>query len=309
MRKSLHKKKKTFNTVKVFVIPTTAIVLLLIFIFLIKGVLGNNNLTTKIESIDITNLWNSGDYDRIIELTEIQLDKDPLDPIALIYCGFSYFYKGVSQISNEKKIPYINKSIFLLRKALILDDVPMRSRIHYILGKAYLHKDYYYSDLAVFYLKKSIDEDFINDDSYEYIGQAYSLLGDYENSLVNYLKAVENNPTDLLYLKISEDYIENRMYDKGEMYLKLMIENTKDEMLKKKGLFKLANLYCDLKNYSRAEPVLKELVEYEQGNENYHFLLGEVFFFTGNKAEARSEWFKTTRINPKHVGALLRLYG
>ena len=310
MRKSIRIKNRNKKNSIVLVIPTTAIILLIALIALIKGAAGiNRNLTSKIDSVDISVLWELKDYDRIIELTEIQLENKPLDPVALVYCGFSYFYKGVYQISNEKKIPLINRSIFLLRKALIQDKIPMKSRINYILGKAYLHKNYYYSDLAVYYLNNSIKDGFINPDSYEYLGQAYSLLEDYNNSLKYYLIALENNKTDLLYLKISEDYIRNRMYDEGEKYLKLMIDTTRDELLKKKGLFKLANLYYDVKNYSQAEIVLLKLTELEKGNENYHFLLGEVYFFVGNKTKARSQWFKTTRINPKHLGALRRLYG
>ncbi|MDA3811433.1 MAG: tetratricopeptide repeat protein [Spirochaetaceae bacterium] len=280
------------------------------FFAVYKGATGlNQNLTTKIDSVDISVIWEKGDYNKIIDITEQKLENKPLDSVALIYCGFSYFYKGISQVSNEKTIPLLNRSIFLLRKALTQDDVPMRSRINYILGKAYLHKNYYYSDLAVFHLKKSIDDGFINEDSYEYIGQAYSLLGDFDNSIKYYLKALEKNATDMLYLKISEDYIKNRMYDDSEKYLKLMIESTRDEMLKKKGLFQLANLYYDMKNYSRAEVVLLELIELEKGNEDFHFLLGEVYFFLNDIPKARSEWFKTTRINPKHIGALTRLYG
>lgn len=310
MRTSNRKSKRNSKTTKNLVIPAGSLILLFAIIALLRGATGlNQNLTTKIDSVDISVIWESGDYDRIIELTEKKLEEKPLDTMALIYCGFSYFYKGISQVSNEKTIPLLDRSIYLLRKALIAENVPMESRIHYILGKAYLHKNYYYSELAVYHLKLSIDEGYINDDSYEYIGQAYSLLGDYNESLRFYLKALENNSTDMLYLKISEDYISNEMYNESEKYLKLMIETTRDELLKKKGLFQLANLYYDMKNYSRAEVVLLELTELDKGNENYHFLLGEVYFFLDNIPEARNEWFKTTRINPKHVGALRRLYG
>jgi tetratricopeptide (TPR) repeat protein len=310
MRTFNRKSKRKSKTKKRLVIPLGTIVLLIALIAVLSGVSKiNQNLTTKIDSVDISVIWESGDYDRIIELTEQKLEDQPMDTMALIYCGFSYFYKGISQISNEKTIPLLNRSIFLLRKALIHENLPMKSRIHYVLGKAYLHKNYYYSDLAVYHLKKSIEEGYINDDSYEYLGQAYSLLGDYDMSLLYYLKALEINATDMLYLKISEDYIQNRMYDESEKYLKLMIDTTRDELLRKKGLFQLANLYYDMKNYSRAEVVLLELIDLEQGNEVYHFLLGEVYFFLDDIPKARSEWFKTTRINPKHVGALRRLYG
>lgn len=293
-----------------FVVPSGVIILLIASIVLFRGVAGlKRSLSNKIDSIDLSLIWEAGDFDRIIELTEKQLEVEPLDTVALIYCGFSYFYKGVSQVSNERSIPLMNRSIFLLRKVLIHDNIPMESRLHYILGKAYLHKDYYYSDLAVKHLSQSIDEGFINPDSYEYLGQAYSLLGDFDNSINFYLKALDINATDMLYLKISEDYIKNKMYNESEKYLVLMIDATRDEVLKKKGLFQLANLYYDMKNYSAAETVLMELINLEIDNENYHFLLGEVYFFLDDMTKARSEWHKTARINPKHVGALRRLYG
>ena len=283
--------------------------MLIAFIALFRGVAElRENFMTKINNADISLIWDAGDYERIIELTEGELIDSPLNVLALVYCGFSYFYKGISQVSNERAIPLFNRSIFLLRKVLVLDVVPMRSRIHYVLGKAYLHKDYYYADLAVEHLQKSISSGYVNKDSYEYIGQAYSLLGDYEKSIEYYLKALEDHTSDMLYLKIAEDYMQNRLYDHSEKYLKLMIETTRDELLKKKGLFQLANLYYDMKNYLMAEKKLLELIELEKENENYHFLLGEVYLFLGDVSKARSHWHKVTRINPKHVDALRRLY-
>ncbi|MBB6479092.1 tetratricopeptide repeat protein [Spirochaeta isovalerica] len=310
MKKTVRTKTRSSRKGIHLVIPSTAIILLALLAALIYGADRlNRNLTSNINSVDVSLLWEEKEYDRIIELTENKLDEEPLHAVSLIYCGFSYFYKGVSQVSVERSLPMIDRSIFLLKKALMLDSVPMESRIHYVLGKAYLHKNYYYADQAAMHLEKSIQDGFINDDSYEYLGQAYSLLKDYDKSIDFYMKALERNKTDRLYLRLADDFYNRGDYDDSEKYLKLMIENTRDEPLKKKGLFQLANLYYDMKNYREAEIVLKELIALESGNENYHFLLGEVYFFMDDIPNARSQWHKTTRINPKHIGALTRLYG
>lgn len=310
MKKTVRTKKRSSRKGIHLVIPSAVIILLVVLAALAFGADRlNKNLSSKIDSVDVSLLWEEKNYDRIIELTENKLNEEPLHTVSLIYCGFSYFYKGVSQVSVERSLPMIDRSIFLLKRALMLKNVPMESRINYILGKAYLHKNYYYADLAAVHLEKSINSGFVNDDSYEYLGQSYSLLKDYDRSISCYMKSLETNRTDRLYLRLADDHFNRGDYDDSEKYLKLLIENTRDEPLKKKGLFQLANLYYDMKNYREAERVLTELIALESGNENYHFLLGEVYFFMDDIPNARSQWHKTTRINPKHIGALTRLYG
>jgi hypothetical protein len=49
-------------------------------------------------------------------------------------------------------------------------------------------------------------------------------------------------------------------------------------------------------------------VSMEPGNQDYQFLLGETYHELGMDREARNAWFAVTRINPRHVGALRRLY-
>lgn len=310
MRKTVRTKKRSSTTVASLIITSGIIIFLIALLGFYSGAKRlDRNLTAKINSIDVSRLWEDKEYDRIIELTEHKLEEDPLHSVSLVYCGFSYFYKGVSQVSVDRSLPLIDRSVFLLRKALLLKNTPMESRVHYVLGKAYLYKNRYYADQAVFHLKKSIETGFLNDDSYEYLGQAYSLLQNYENSIKCYLKAMEISETDRLYLRLADDYYNNGDYNSSEKYLKLMIEKTRDEPFKKKGLFQLANLYYDMKNYREAEKVMKELIVLESGNENYHFLLGEIYFYQNDISNARSQWYKTTRINPRHIGALKRLYG
>jgi len=310
MKKTVRTSKRSTRKGIHLVIPTTALILIVGLVMLVLGADRlNKNLTTKINSVDVSLLWDEKNYDRIIELTEGKLEEEPLHTVSLIYCGFSYFYRGVSQVSMERSLPMIDRSIFLLKKALMQDHVPMVSRIHYILGKAYLHKSHYYADLAVYHLEKSIEEGFVNDDSFEYLGQAFTLLKDYNRSIECYMRALGTNNTDRLYLRLADDHFSRGDYNDSEKYLKLMIENTRDEPLEKKGLFQLANLYYDMKNYREAENVMKRLIVLESGNENYHFLLGEIYFFMDDIPNARSQWHKTTRINPRHIGALKRLYG
>ena len=129
-----------------------------------------------------------------------------------------------------------------------------------------------------------------------------------EKALSWFQKAAESHPTDRLLLTLGEEAFKLGHYDDAADYYRQSIKSTRDESLKKRGLSQLGQLYYDVGNYSMARGVLESLVSMEPGNQNYQFLLGETYHELGYEKEARNVWHAVTRINPKHVGALHRLY-
>ena len=259
-------------------------------------------------SSSISELWEDGRYAEVSALAEQRLTIHPMDRDALLFAGYSKFYLAISRLSAEKRNQDLDESIKHMRILLAMGGTPHPERIYYLLGKAYLLKGNYWSDLAIHYLQLSIDEGYLAEDTFEFIGKAYSQLGEAESALLWYRKAAEKHPTDRLLQTLGEEAFKLGKYDEAADYYWKSINATNDESLKKRGLSQLGQLYYDVGNYSMAREVFESLVSMEPDNQDYQFLLGETYHVLGMEREARSCWHAVTRINPKHVGALHRLY-
>lgn len=62
----------------------------------------NRKKTVEVEKT-LDQLWNEGSYKQLAEKCEDKILEDPLDPAALIYAGFAYFYLGIGQFTMEEK--------------------------------------------------------------------------------------------------------------------------------------------------------------------------------------------------------------
>lgn len=260
------------------------------------------------EQLSIGGLWDEGRYAEIAEIAEARLEKSPLDSGALLYSGYAHFYLAVSRLSAEERLDDLEQSILRLRLLKALEEVQRPERIDYILGKSYLLKGPYWADLAVRYLEASLAAGYQASDSFEFIGRAYSALGELETALKWYAKAAELYPTDRLFLTLGREAFQLGRYNEAESYYLRGIEETRDEALRKKGLSELGRLYYDVGNYSRARDILEELVILEPNDPETHFLIGETYLALDDEDSARRSWFRVTGIDPGHVGALRRLY-
>jgi len=259
-------------------------------------------------AVSISELWYDGQYADVVGISEEILRDNPVDRDALLLAGYSRFFLAISRLSAEERNADLHASIRHLRLLKALGGTPNPERVDYILGKSYLLKGDYWADLALRYLTASLDAGYQSDDSYEFIGKAYSALGELDSALHWYEKAAESHPTDQLLLTLGEKAFNLGRYNDAAAYYIRAIESTRDESLKKKGLSQLGRLYYDIGNYALAREALETLVEMEVGNQDYQFLLAETYHELGMDVDARRTWFIVTEINPRHVGALRRLY-
>lgn len=297
------------NRIPVYLLIAIAVVSSVIYVAVKRGT-GLFRERTEISRsvVSVTDLWEDGHYSEVVEISESRLSENPMDRDALLFAGYSRFFLAISRLSTEERNTDLDAAIRHLRLLKARGGTPHPERVDYVLGKSYLLKGTYWADQAIEYLKASMDAGYQSDDSLEFMGRAYSALGDVNNALYWYGLAAESHPTDRLMITLGEEAFKLGLYNDAAEYYQQAIDNTRDDSLKKRGLSQLGQLYYDVGNYTMARGVLESLVEMEAGNQDYQFLLGETYHELGMDREARNAWFAVTRINPRHVGALRRLY-
>jgi tetratricopeptide (TPR) repeat protein len=256
----------------------------------------------------LAELWKNRLYDELIARCDERLAEDPMDHDALAFRGFSYFYRAAAQISVESSTQDLEEAVISLRRARISDDARMGPEKDYILGKAYYLKGKYYYDLCIFYLERSLAAGFSSEDSYDYLGLAYTQLNQVEEGLDFFLQALEKNPTDLLLLTIGQSFLQLKRTREAEEYLIRAVNKTDDPEVEKKSRFLLGQLYFEKQDYFKAEGEYKRILSVEPSTADAHFYLGEIYDALGDAVKARAEWRKTLVIDPSHYGARLRYY-
>jgi tetratricopeptide (TPR) repeat protein len=252
-------------------------------------------------------LWKSERYDAVVSTADAVLKSDPLNPAALAYRGFASFYRAVSEVSPEEKIPYLDDAIVSLRRARLAGST-LTGETDYILAKAYFHKGKYYYDLSIGFMQSAVARGFIQMDSYEYLGLAYSQLGDYDKGIAYFLEALKQEPSDLLLLTIGQTYYQMKHTGEAVDYLLRALNKTEDKAIEKRARFLLGEIYLDRNEVFKAEEQYSSLVRLDPQSADAHFFLGEVYAKMNDRVKARAEWRTAFSLDQTHYGAKLRLF-
>jgi tetratricopeptide (TPR) repeat protein len=256
----------------------------------------------------LSELWKNRLYDEVISRCDKQLEADPLDPTLLAYRGFAYFYKGVSEVTLEERIPYLDEAIVSLRRARLGGAGGWSAEIDYILGKAYYHKGKYYYDLTLEYLKAALSAGYQHEDIYDYLGLAATQLDYLEEGLEYFQKALEINPTDLLLLTMGQTYFQAERYQEAEEYLLRAVNKTEDAAVEIRARFLLGQMYFERQDYFKAEDQYTQILEVDPNSSDAYYYLGEIYSNMNDPVKARAYWRKALVIDPSHYGARLRYY-
>jgi tetratricopeptide (TPR) repeat protein len=255
----------------------------------------------------LPDLFRAERYDEVIAATDAVLVGDPLNAVALSYKGFASFYKSVSQNAAEERMPYLDESIVSLRRAR-LAGTPFPGEIDYVLGKAYFNKGKYYYDLAIASIQSSLARGYVQKDSYEYIGQAYSQLGDYQKAIDAFLQAMKDDPGDLLLLTIGQTYYQMKRTSDAVDYLLRTLNKTEDKEIEERARTLLGGIYLDTGELFKAEEQFSAIAKIDPRSADAHYELGEVYAKMNDPVRARAEWRNALIIDPSHYGAKLRYY-
>ncbi|MBN2050055.1 MAG: tetratricopeptide repeat protein [Spirochaetales bacterium] len=256
----------------------------------------------------IQELWEQRQYEDINDLCESVLAEQPMYYEALVFNGFSYFYRGAAMFSLEERIPLFDNAIINLRKARMHKKKDLLAKIEYILGKAYYQKGTYYTDVAIESLERSMDLGYTGEDTYEYLALSYSDLGDFQKSAEYYQKAIEKNPSDTLFMVLAQTYYKMDDIAKAEEYLHWTLNRTTDFTIEQKSRYLLGRIYLDQGEYLKAEDQYKRILEKNGKASDAHYYLGVISEEMKDTTMARYHWRKALEIDPYHYGARLKLY-
>jgi len=255
----------------------------------------------------LPDLFRAEKYDEAIAASDAILAGDPLNALALSYKGFAAFYKSVSQDAAEERMPWLDEAVVALRRAR-LAGTPFPGETDYVLGKAYFNKGKYYYDLAISSIESSVAKGYVQRDSYEYIGQAWSQLGDYPKAIDAFLLALKDDPGDLLLLTIGQTYYQMKRTSDAVDYLLRTLNKTEDKEIEERARFLLGGIYLDGGELFKAEEQFTAIVKVDPRSADAHYDLGEVYLKMNDPVRARAEWRSALIIDPAHYGAKLRYY-
>jgi tetratricopeptide (TPR) repeat protein len=293
------------------------VVVLIILLLVTVGILAwrlewidriDRRFQTEQDSQPLSELWQNRLYDEVISLCDEQLAADPLEPTLLAYRGFAYFYKGVSEVTLEERITYLDEAIVSLRRAKLNAAGAWSSEVDYILGKAYYHKGKYYYDLTFRYLQAALAAGYEREDIYDYLGLAATQLDRLEEGLGYFQQALEINPTDLLLLTIGQTYLQAERRQEAEEYLLRAVNKTADAAVEIRARFLLGQMYFDREDYFKAEDQYSAILQQDPNSSDAYYYLGEIYSNMNDPVKARAHWRKALLIDPSHYGARLRYY-
>ncbi len=265
-------------------------------------------LQPETESQSLSELWQNRLYEELVSRCDERLKGNPVDTTALVYRGFAYFYRAVSEVTLEERIPFLDETIVSLRRAKLDPNNSWSAETDYILGKAYYHKGKFYYDLTLRYLERALGAGYQREDIYDYLGLAATQLDRIQEGLEYFHRALEINPTDLLLLMIGQSYLQLGSTAEAEEFLIRAVNKTEDRAVEKRSRFLLGQLYFERQDYFKAEKQYTEILALDENSADAHYYLGEIYSKMNDPVRARAEWRKALIIDPSHYGARLQYY-
>ncbi len=178
----------------------------------------------------------------------------------------------------------------------------------YALGKAYFHKGYFYYDLAVRYLEGSLALGYDGADTYEYLGLAYTELGD-PRGPEYFRHALARRPYDLLHLRMAAMLADRDDPQGARDNLIRAIRLAGDPAVEQRARYELGAVYRTLDQPAAAEEQYLAIIAADDRAADAHFYLGEIYAQQGDADRARAAWSAAQRLEPRHRRAIERLRG
>ena len=265
-----------------------------------------------------------GRYAEAVDAAELTLAGRPLDAEANLIRGVASLYAAIADrappdpgsadpgsggdgaraVSSADRL---STAIVSLRRALLDSRIAVAEpAAQYALGKAYYHRGYFYYDLAVRYLEGSLALGYDGADTYEYLGLAYTELGD-PRGLEYFRHALTRRPSDLLHLKMATMLMDEGDVQGARRNLIEAIDLTDDRAIAQRARYELGAVYRALGELLRAEEQYRAIIAGDERAADAHFYLGEIYSRQGDSERALAQWRAARELDPNHRRAIERL--
>ena len=250
----------------------------------------------------------SGNYNIAMHEGIPYLERRPYNSRLLRYMGESYYYISTSLNGSEKEealdntIRYLRKSIVLSRFGDVL------TQAYYMLGMSYFKKGVYYYELAAEYLERAIETGYRSSELYEILGYCYYKLDALDSAIAYLERALGESPKDIARLYLAFAYRDKEMYESAIRELDYLIENTRDDAIYEEAFSVLIWIDFHEERYDKAKRNIMSILEANEDSAFAHFWLGNIYDKEGDLISARKEWRTTLKLNPRHIGAIEKLY-
>jgi len=249
-----------------------------------------------------------GNYNVVIHEGLPYLQKKPYNAQLMRYIGEAYYYISTSLTGKEKE-ESIDQAIIYIRKGIILspfDDILTKS--YFILGMSYFKKGAHYNELAVEYLRRALNSGYNDNSLYEILGYCYYKLGVLDEA-INYLeKAKRITPKDIVQLFLAYAYKNKGLFGSAKKELDYIILNTQDDAILEEAYAALAWIDFQEERYEQAKENLNKVIELNENSAYAHYWFGNIYEKEGDLISARKEWRLALKMDPKHIGAIEKLY-
>jgi tetratricopeptide (TPR) repeat protein len=278
-----------------------------------------NVYTLYAHMVDLYRIWfndysflekniDSGNYNVAIHEGTPYLERRPYNPRLLRYIGESYYYISTSMTGNEKE-ESLTSAIRYLRKSIVLSPFnDVLTKAYYILGMSYFRKGISYYELAAEYLRHSLELGYNDNSVYEILGYCYYKIGALDEAVTFLEKAKTEAPRDIVLLYLAFAYKDKEMYGTAVKELNYLIDNSRDDAIYEEAFSALIWIDFHEERFDVAKKNILSILEVNENSAFAHFWLGNVHETEGDLISARKEWRKTLKIDPKHIGAIEKLY-
>jgi tetratricopeptide (TPR) repeat protein len=253
-------------------------------------------------------LSNEGSYAEVLSRSAEVLAQRPLDAEALLVRGVAHFYLALAEADRLDPVPRLDQAIIALRRARLNGELRFRTEAAYVLGKAYFHKGPYFYDLAIRFLRESLEQGYDGADVHEYLGMALVRFGAPESGIEHFRSALQRRPSGLLYLSVGQLLERLGEHQEAERHFQAAA-SAGDEALEIRARFMLGALLLQGDRYAEAGEQYQRILEVAPGSADAHLFLGDAYAGLGNVVRARAEWRRARNIDQQHHGANLRLRG
>ncbi len=249
-----------------------------------------------------------GNYNVVIHESAPYLLRKPYNAQLLRYMGEAYYFISTSLTGKEKE-ESIDKAITYLRKGIVLspfDEVLTKS--YYVLGMSYFRKGPHYYELAVEYLRRALDAGYTDPSLFEIVGYCYYKIGVYDAAISYLERAKTYTPTDVVHLFLAYSYKSKEMYTSSMQELDYLISHSKDDAILEEAYSIRAWIHIQEERFEPAKQNLQKVFELNKNSAYAHYWRGIIHEKEGDMISARREWRLALKIDPKHIGAIEKLY-